>query len=51
MASTQTGESALALQDTLKGVLLQVLSSQETPPALKEAAQQLVQHLTGQRLY
>lgn len=50
MASTQTGESALALQDTLKGVLLQVLSSQETPPALKEAAQQLVQHLTGQQL-
>ncbi|MBU5346529.1 hypothetical protein [Paenibacillus lautus] len=50
MASAQTGESALALQDTLKGVLLQVLSSQETPPALKEAAQQLVQHLTGQQL-
>ncbi len=50
MASTQTGESVLALQDTLKGVLLQVLSSQETPPALKEAAQQLVQHLTGQQL-
>lgn len=50
MASMQTGESALVLQDTLKGVLLQVLSSQETPPALKEAAQQLVQHLTGQQL-
>ena len=27
-----------------------MLSSQETPPALKEAAQQLVQHLTGQQL-
>ncbi|MGG4341679.1 hypothetical protein [Paenibacillus lautus] len=50
MASTPSGESALALQDTLKGVLLQVLSSQETPPALKEAAQQIVQHLTGQQL-
>ncbi|MGG3507432.1 hypothetical protein ABES58_18370 [Paenibacillus lautus] len=50
MASTPSGESALALQDTLKGVLLQVLSSQDAPPALKEAAQQVVQHLTGQQL-
>lgn len=45
-----SGESGLALQDTLKGVLLQVLSSQDAPPALKEAAQQVVQHLTGQQL-
>ncbi|MGE7051711.1 hypothetical protein ACQKI4_03825, partial [Paenibacillus glucanolyticus] len=50
IASTQAGDSSQALQDTLKGVLLQVLSSQETPPALKEAAQQIVQHLTGQQL-
>ncbi|MGG4102885.1 hypothetical protein AAXB25_03050 [Paenibacillus lautus] len=50
MASTPSGESALALQDTLKGVLLQVLSSQDAPPALKEAAHQVVQHLTGQQL-
>ncbi|MDH6669540.1 hypothetical protein M2277_000184 [Paenibacillus sp. LBL] len=50
IASTQAGDSSQALQDTLKGVLLQVLSSQETPSALKEAAQQIVQHLTGQQL-
>ncbi|KGE17612.1 hypothetical protein [Paenibacillus wynnii] len=36
--------------DTLKGVLLQVLGSSEVPPALKEAASQLVQHMTGQQL-
>lgn len=45
-----SGDSSLALQDTLKGVLLQVLSSQDAPPALKEAAQQVIQHLTGQQL-
>ncbi|MNO30897.1 hypothetical protein D3C76_208450 [compost metagenome] len=36
--------------DTLKGVLLQVLGSSEVPPAVKEAAGQLVQQLTGQQL-
>ncbi|QUL52655.1 DNA ligase [Paenibacillus tritici] len=35
---------------TLKGVLLQVLGSSEIPPAVKEAAGQLVQQLTGQQL-
>ncbi|MEK5027731.1 DNA ligase [Paenibacillus sp. FSL M7-1046] len=35
--------------DTLKGVLLQVMSS-DAPPAVKEAAGQLVQQLTGQQL-
>ncbi|MEK4006066.1 hypothetical protein [Paenibacillus sp. FSL H3-0333] len=35
---------------TLKGVLLQVLGSSEAPPAVKEAAGQLVQQLTGQQL-
>ncbi|MEK3699120.1 DNA ligase [Paenibacillus sp. FSL R10-2199] len=35
---------------TLKGVLLQVLGSSEVPPAVKEAAGQLVQQLTGQQL-
>ncbi|CAM3848574.1 MULTISPECIES: hypothetical protein [Paenibacillus] len=44
------GESPAALQDSLKGVLLQVIASPDTPPALKEAAQQIVQHLTGQQL-
>lgn len=50
MAAGPSGDSSLALQDTLKGVLLQVLSSQDAPPALKEAAQQVIQHLTGQQL-
>lgn len=44
------GESPAALQDSLKGVLLQVIASPDAPPALKEAAQQIVQHLTGQQL-
>lgn len=35
---------------TLKGVLLQVLGSSEVPPAVKDAAGQLVQQLTGQQL-
>lgn len=35
---------------TLKGVLLQVLGSSDAPPAVKEAAGQLVQQLTGQQL-
>ncbi|MGG3279736.1 hypothetical protein [Paenibacillus solani] len=50
MASASSNEATVALQDTLKGVLLQVLSSQDVPPAVKEAAQQIVQHLTGQQL-
>ncbi|MDT3424495.1 hypothetical protein J2Z22_000007 [Paenibacillus forsythiae] len=36
--------------DTVKGVLLQALGSSDVPAALKEAAGQLVQHLTGQQL-
>ncbi|MFF2908531.1 DNA ligase [Paenibacillus sp. NPDC057934] len=36
--------------ETLKGVLLQVMGSSEVPPAVKEAAGQLVQQLTGQQL-
>ncbi|WP_310829102.1 DNA ligase [Paenibacillus pedocola] len=36
--------------DTLKGVLLQVIGSSEAPPAVKEAAGQLIQQLTGQQL-
>lgn len=50
MVSGSSSEASAALQDTLKGVLLQVLSSQDVPPAVKEAAQQIVQHLTGQQL-
>jgi hypothetical protein len=36
--------------DTLKGVLLQIMGSNEVPPAVKEAASGLVQQLTGQQL-
>lgn len=36
--------------DTVKGALLQLIQSEDVPPALKEAAQQVVQHLTGQQL-
>ncbi|MBE9913273.1 DNA ligase, partial [Paenibacillus donghaensis] len=43
-------QSAGTPQDTLKGVLLQLMNHDEAPPALKEAAQQLVSHLTGQQL-
>lgn len=36
---------------TVKGMLLQLMSSSDdVPPALREAAQQVVQHLTGQQL-
>nr|WP_280521162.1 hypothetical protein [Paenibacillus mangrovi] len=37
-------------QDTLKGILLQLVNHEEAPQALKEAAQQLISHLTGQQL-
>ncbi|MGN7355991.1 hypothetical protein ACTHPF_01415 [Paenibacillus sp. SAF-054] len=37
-------------QDTLKGILLQLVGHEDAPPALKEAAQQLISHLTGQQL-
>ncbi|QSF42957.1 DNA ligase [Paenibacillus tianjinensis] len=39
-----------AAADTLKGVLLQVMGSSDAPPAVKEAAGQLIQQLTGQQL-
>ncbi|KWX75564.1 hypothetical protein [Paenibacillus jilunlii] len=48
LASAAEGGDTAA--DTLKGVLLQVLGSSEVPPAVKEAAGQLVQQLTGQQL-
>ncbi|QCT03243.1 hypothetical protein E6C60_2531 [Paenibacillus algicola] len=45
-AGTQPGSE---IQETVKGLLLQ-LSAADLPPAFKEAAQQLLQHLTGQQL-
>lgn len=37
-------------QDTFKSALLSLAASDDTPPAVKETAQQLVQHITGQQL-
>ncbi|MDY7989791.1 DNA ligase [Paenibacillus polymyxa] len=44
------GDTVSADAATVKGALLQLMSSDDLPPALKEAAQQVVQHLTGQQL-
>ncbi|MGG1616932.1 DNA ligase [Paenibacillus sp. NRS-1782] len=44
------GGAVSADADTVKGALLQLMSSADLPPALKETAQQVVQHLTGQQL-
>ncbi|MGF7048712.1 hypothetical protein J2T13_003220 [Paenibacillus sp. DS2015] len=43
-------EASSLNQDTLKGLLLHVLERNDVPVALKEAAQQLIQHMTGQQL-
>ncbi|MET3847804.1 hypothetical protein [Paenibacillus sp. OAE614] len=37
-------------RDTLKGLLLQLVQDDAAPPALKEAAQQVISQLTGQQL-
>jgi hypothetical protein len=37
-------------QESLKSALLALVSSDQTPPAIKETAQQLVQQITGQQL-
>ncbi|OZB97779.1 hypothetical protein [Paenibacillus sp. XY044] len=37
-------------RDTLKGLLLQLVQDDTAPPALKEAAQQVISQLTGQQL-
>ncbi|MFB5266549.1 DNA ligase [Paenibacillus enshidis] len=50
--AASAGQGAVAQADaaTVKGLLLQLLDSSSVPPALKEAAQQVVQQLTGQQL-
>ncbi|WP_409340994.1 hypothetical protein [Paenibacillus sp. MBLB4367] len=48
--SADGDEGSKPLADTLKGALMQLSSLDEAPPALKEAAQQLVQQITGQQL-
>ncbi|MFB5681936.1 DNA ligase, partial [Paenibacillus terreus] len=49
-ASAGQGAVAQAEAATVKGLLLQLMDSSSVPPALKEAAQQVVQQLTGQQL-
>lgn len=48
--ASNTDDAVSKVQDTLKGILLQLTAADDVPPALKEAAQQLVQQLTGQQL-
>lgn len=48
--ASASGDTVSADADTVKGALLQLMSSDDLPPTLKEAAQQVVQHLTGQQL-
>jgi hypothetical protein len=49
MASDSSPNEAKAA-DTLKGLLLQLASSEDIPPAVRETVQQAVQHITGQQL-
>jgi len=46
----QTGGAGMAAGESLKQALLQLAASEETPAALRETAQQLVQQITGQQL-
>ncbi|MDP4097563.1 DNA ligase [Paenibacillus sp. P96] len=49
--AASAAQTAAQVDDaTVKGLLLQLMDSSSVPPALKEAAQQVVQHLTGQQL-
>jgi hypothetical protein len=50
LAPTSPLQEQLKTVDTLKSVLLMLVQSDDTPPALKEAAQQAVQQITGQQL-
>lgn len=45
-----TTAAGTAAHETLKGLLLQVMASEDLPAPLQEAARQLVQQLTGQQL-
>ncbi|WP_148091911.1 flagellar hook-length control protein FliK, partial [Paenibacillus sp. 598K] len=47
--AAEAGRPAAA-QETLKGALLQLAARDDAPPALREAAQQLLQQVTGQQL-
>ena len=47
---TQTGGAGFAAGETLKQALMALAASEDAPAALRETAQQLVQHITGQQL-
>ncbi|KRE83205.1 hypothetical protein ASG89_13900 [Paenibacillus sp. Soil766] len=49
-ASDQQGDIAKPATETLKSLLLQLTTSDDTPAPLKEAAQQAVSQITGQQL-
>jgi len=49
-AEAQTGQAGAAAGESLKQALLQLATSEDAPPALRETAQQLVQQITGQQL-
>ncbi|MEK3871340.1 flagellar hook-length control protein FliK, partial [Paenibacillus sp. FSL M7-0831] len=49
-ASAAPNAAGGAVQDTLKGLLLQIVAADDLPAPLQEAARQLVQQLTGQQL-
>lgn len=48
--SHQDAAQPAAPSESLKSALLQLLQNDSLPPAVREAAQQLVQHVTGQQL-
>ncbi|WP_138751606.1 hypothetical protein [Paenibacillus sinopodophylli] len=49
--SLQSSDGSQPVQhESLKSALLSLVSSEHTPPAIKETAQQLVQQITGQQL-
>ncbi|UHA75780.1 DNA ligase [Paenibacillus sp. 481] len=49
-AQLSAASAGAAQADSLKSALLQLMQSENVPPALREAAQQLVQQVTGQQL-
>ncbi|MCG7407514.1 DNA ligase [Paenibacillus sp. ACRRX] len=50
MPQQHAAGTAAAASESLKSTLLQLLQSEGLPPHMREAAQQIVQHITGQQL-
>ncbi|MBH5316661.1 flagellar hook-length control protein FliK [Paenibacillus sp. GSMTC-2017] len=48
--STQPVQQQPTQQDTMKNALLTLMGSNDTPPAIRETAQQLIHQITGQQL-